>query len=77
MTDSRRSDDRLRESVIPAQAGIQVVDLDGALEVVDLPATRPARPEILLLHEGLGSVSMWRDFPQQLAAATGCRIVAY
>jgi pimeloyl-ACP methyl ester carboxylesterase len=84
MTDSRRSDDRPRESVIPAPRatsdpgpGIQSVDLDGKLEVLDLPAANPARPEILLLHEGLGSVSMWRDFPQRLAEATGSRIVAY
>lgn len=47
------------------------------LEVLDLPATRSDRPEILLMHEGLGSVSMWRDFPNELARATGCRIVAY
>lgn len=26
---------------------------------------------ILLLHEGLGSVSMWRDFPERLAEVTG------
>lgn len=44
------------------------------LETLDLPGATPA---ILLLHEGLGSVSMWRDFPQRLAAATGRRIVAY
>ena len=50
---------------------------DSRLEYLDLPATRPDRPEILLLHEGLGSVSMWRDFPQALAAATGSRTLAY
>ena len=32
---------------------------------------------ILLLHEGLGSVAMWRDFPQQLALATGRPVVAW
>ena len=32
---------------------------------------------ILLLHEGLGSVSMWRDFPQALAGSTGCSIFSY
>ena len=53
------------------------VEVDGKLEVLDLPAARPGRPEILMLHEGLGSVSMWRDFPQRLAAATGCRTLAY
>ena len=47
------------------------------LEYLDLPAARPRRPELLLLHEGLGSVSMWRDFPERLATATGCRTVAY
>ena len=29
------------------------------------------------MHEGVGSVSMWREFPQQLSEATGCRVVAY
>jgi len=33
--------------------------------------------EIVMLHEGLGSVSMWRDFPERLAEATGCRVLAY
>jgi pimeloyl-ACP methyl ester carboxylesterase len=47
------------------------------LEVLDLPPTHPDRPEILMLHEGLGSVSMWRDFPQRLAQSTGSRVVAY
>ena len=32
---------------------------------------------LVLLHEGLGCVALWRDFPQQLAASTGCRVVAY
>ena len=26
--------------------------------------------DIVMLHEGLGSTSMWRDFPERLAAAT-------
>ncbi|MGJ8615411.1 MAG: alpha/beta fold hydrolase [Sulfitobacter sp.] len=32
---------------------------------------------IVLLHEGLGSVALWRDFPERLAAATGLGVVAY
>ncbi|PLX40182.1 MAG: alpha/beta hydrolase [Deltaproteobacteria bacterium] len=32
---------------------------------------------ILLLHEGLGCVSMWRDFPERLAEATGLEVFAY
>jgi pimeloyl-ACP methyl ester carboxylesterase len=32
---------------------------------------------IVLLHEGLGSTAMWRDFPDRLAEATGAGIFAY
>jgi pimeloyl-ACP methyl ester carboxylesterase len=32
---------------------------------------------IVLLHEGLGSVGLWSDFPDQLAAATGLGVFAY
>src|ERR1700687_3464148 len=31
----------------------------------------------VLLHEGLGSVGRWGDFPQRLAAATGLGVFAY
>ena len=34
-------------------------------------------PTLVLLHEGLGCVAMWRDFPERLAEATGCAVVAY
>ena len=47
------------------------------LEHVDIPPQKPKRPEILLFHEGLGSVSLWRDFPESLASRTGCRTIAY
>lgn len=33
--------------------------------------------DLVMLHEGLGSVSMWREFPEQLARATGCRTLVY
>ena len=36
-----------------------------------------AAPLMIFLHEGLGSVSMWRDFPQRLCAVTGCRGLIY
>lgn len=34
-------------------------------------------PTLVLLHEGLGSVSLWRGFPEALAQATGCGVFAY
>jgi len=36
-----------------------------------------AAPTLVLLHEGLGCVSLWRDFPQRLADATRCGVFAY
>jgi pimeloyl-ACP methyl ester carboxylesterase len=36
-----------------------------------------ARPVLVLLHEGLGSIAMWRDFPGRLAHATGCNALVY
>src|ERR1022692_1629807 len=39
------------------------------LEYRDLPAVAEQRSTLLLLHEGLGCVAMWRDFPDKLAAA--------
>jgi pimeloyl-ACP methyl ester carboxylesterase len=32
---------------------------------------------LVFLHEGLGSVAMWRDFPLRAARATGCAAVVY
>jgi len=34
-------------------------------------------PTLVFLHEGLGCVEMWRDFPARLADATGCGALAY
>lgn len=34
-------------------------------------------PTLVFLHEGLGSVSTWRDFPDALAARTGCGALVY
>jgi pimeloyl-ACP methyl ester carboxylesterase len=47
------------------------------LEYIDHPARDANRPTLLLLHEGLGSVSVWRDFPLRLHERTGARTVAY
>lgn len=52
------------------------VELDDAtLEIQRWPGNDGV--PIVLLHEGLGSVSAWGDFPAALAAATGTEVVAY
>ena len=47
------------------------------LEYQRYPGRVPAAPTIVMLHEGLGSVSMWRDFPRRVADVTGCPVVVY
>ena len=47
-----------------------------SLEVIDL-AGDPERPPLILLHEGLGSVELWRGLPEDLHAATGRRVIAF
>jgi pimeloyl-ACP methyl ester carboxylesterase len=37
----------------------------------------PGQPTLVLLHEGLGSIAQWRDFPQQLSMATGLAALVY
>ena len=36
-----------------------------------------AAPTLVLLHEGLGCVGLWGDFPDRLAAATGAGVLVY
>jgi pimeloyl-ACP methyl ester carboxylesterase len=36
-----------------------------------------AAPTIVMLHEGLGSVTTWGDFPQKLAEKTGAGVFVY
>src|SRR5581483_10414244 len=40
------------------------------------PAPEDA-PTIVMLHEGLGSVALWGDFPQLLQQATGAGVFVY
>ncbi|QTD46910.1 alpha/beta fold hydrolase [Ottowia testudinis] len=54
---------------------MQAVDIDGIfLEVVPITAPVEAdasRAPLVFLHEGLGSVALWRDWPARLCASTG------
>ena len=38
---------------------------------------KPGEPVLLLLHEGLGCVDMWRDVPERLTADTGLAVCVY
>jgi pimeloyl-ACP methyl ester carboxylesterase len=46
------------------------------LECVRIRGAKSA-PTLVFLHEGLGSVALWKDFPARVAAATGCPVLVY
>ena len=48
-----------------------------SLEVARIPGRDAHVPELVFLHEGLGSVSHWKHFPEHVAAATGCPVTVY
>lgn len=47
-----------------------------ALEVLHI-AGLAHRPVLVFLHEGLGSVALWRDWPQRLCQRLGCPGLVY
>lgn len=63
----------------PAGAG-HLSTTGGRVEYHWVPPRRAVsgkRATLVLLHEGLGCVALWRDFPGQLAEATGLGVFAY
>ena len=53
---------------------MKLIDVEGTrIEVrrIDAPGHAPDAAPLVFLHEGLGSVAMWRDWPDQLCAMTG------
>lgn len=47
------------------------------VEVARIAPVDASRPTLVLLHEALGCVRRWKEWPAQLAAATGCGVLAY
>lgn len=48
-----------------------------ALEYVCHGPPPDEAPTIIMLHEGLGCLALWRDFPEQVARATGFGVFVY
>jgi pimeloyl-ACP methyl ester carboxylesterase len=55
----------------------RIAVLGRELEIAQIPARRANRPTLVFLHEGLGSIALWRDFPGALAERTGCGVLVY
>ena len=50
---------------------------DLRLECQWLESDHAGAPLLVFLHEGLGSVSMWKDWPRRVCEAAGCRGLVY
>ncbi len=48
-----------------------------SLDVLRLPGEAQKAPTLVMLHEGLGSIGLWRDLPARLVDRTGCSVLAY
>ena len=48
----------------------------GEIELLEIPG-EDRQPALILLHEGLGSVGLWRGFPERLANATHRRTLVF
>ena len=66
-------DDRVSAS----HALVTVGEREYSLEYESIAPERTASPLLVFLHEGLGSVAMWRDWPRQLCDAGGYRGLVY
>lgn len=66
----------------PAAAPVQYADVHYAdrpmrIEYALLAPERRDAPLLVFLHEGLGSLAMWRDWPRRVCDAAGCRGLVY
>ena len=58
--------------------GSSLSTIDGIkLETACFGPSPTDAPTIVLLHEGLGCITLWRSFPEQLAICTGCGVFVY
>jgi pimeloyl-ACP methyl ester carboxylesterase len=63
---------------LPAETRAFFLTVQGRrLEVQRIAGTAGDAPTLVFLHEGLGSISLWRDFPARVVERTGCPAVVY
>ena len=69
----------MKASLRDATALLELRSRDRAVRIEHrrIGAPDAAEPLIVFLHEGLGSLSLWKDFPDRLCAAARCRGLVY
>ncbi|SEO44060.1 Pimeloyl-ACP methyl ester carboxylesterase [Flavobacterium sp. CF108] len=54
-----------------------LIDINGSNLYVEFHNNFENRPVIVFLHDSLGCVELWRDFPKQLAEISKCNVLIY
>ena len=62
---------------MPASSPSEFISVYGRRLEYRRIAAAAAGPTLVFLHEGLGSISQWRDFPARIAAAAGLPAIVY
>lgn len=60
-----------QERMLPLPDGQQIHAMQGA------NTDGEGKPTLVFLHEALGHIRMWKDFPEKLGLATGCNVLMY
>ncbi len=55
----------------------KLVEVNGQQLYIEYSNSFENRHTLVFLHDSLGSVQLWRDFPEKLSQAAGCNILIY
>ena len=55
----------------------EFIEVNGSRLEINHRIVDAERPTLIFLHEGLGSIRQWRDFPAEVGTATGCNTLVY
>lgn len=55
----------------------ELINVNGKKLYIDFQNNYENRSTIVFLHDSLGCVQLWRDFPKKLAEATHCNVLTY
>ena len=57
--------------------GIETIKISNCEIAVSRIEIYPGRPTIIFLHDSLGCIQLWRDFPKKLGELTNCNVLVY
>ncbi len=55
----------------------RIIDVKGQKLYTEYYSSLQNRPTLVFLHDSLGSVQLWRDFPERLSEAAECNVLLY